>query len=208
MDLGFGGDQWSQKLPPDSRLQSPVCRWQGRIVKDERTASHFAASARDHAQRGAGWGEYYSEATNDRGTPRSHWRGVYEFLERLPAGEFDQRVSRADELLRENGVTFNIFAEDPAASATLRLDLLPLVQPADEWRALEAALCPRRKCSNSRCAISTARKRCCTSGVLPPEAVLRHPGFFRTLHNLRGEDEQRITLYAAELRAPPVVSGG
>ncbi len=142
---------------------------------------------------------FYSEATNDRGTPRSHWRGVYEFLERLPPGEFDARAARADELLRENGVTFNIFAEDPAASATMRLDLLPLVQPADDWSALETALAQRAHVLELTVRDLYGPQTLLHERVLPPEAVLRHPGFFRTLHNLRMGEEQRVTLYAAEL---------
>ena len=78
--------------------------------------------------------------------------------------------------IRENGVTYNVYADADGPQRPWALDLFPLlVSPrqlaADRGRRAAA----RARCSTACWPTSTARSSCCAEGLLPPALVHGHP---------------------------------
>jgi hypothetical protein len=55
-----------------------------------------------------------------------------------------ERIQAVQRQVRENGVSYNVYADPEGADRPWELDVLPLIIPPDEWRGLAAASFPAR----------------------------------------------------------------
>lgn len=145
----------------------------------------------------------YNEAFDAAGAVRPHWAGLLEGLDKLPAGDFADRAARANRLLQDDGVTFDVFSRDEDSRGPLRLDLLPLIAPAEDWSRVAVGLRQRALLLDALVRDLYGPQRLVREGVLPAEVLFRHPSFLRQFHGLRPPDEPRLLLYAAELARAP-----
>ena len=113
--------------------------------------------------------------TNDEmwsdGQIRPHWSGLMEGLDQMgPASLVRQRLE-ARRLLRENGVTFNVYGDPQTPSRPWELDLIPLVFEHAEWALLERGLIQRAQLLDKILADLYGPRRLIAEGLLPPELV-------------------------------------
>ena len=81
--------------------------------------------------------------TTRRGSFRPHWRTFFEQLEAIGLPELRQRWEEAQHLIRENGVTYNVYGDPRGMDRPWQLDPIPLlISPADA-AALEVGLIQR-----------------------------------------------------------------
>jgi uncharacterized circularly permuted ATP-grasp superfamily protein len=129
------------------------------------------------AAAGASWGlgyplpadaDVHDELLGSDGAPRPHWMRFAEALGRLGPQELARRWEQARRLLRENGVTYNVYGDPRGTDRPWELDPLPLLLPADEWSALEAGLAQRAQLLNLVLADLYGPQRLLRDGALPP----------------------------------------
>ena len=83
---------------------------------------------------------------------------------------------RAEQRIRENGVTYNVYGDPLGMNRPWNLDAIPLLIPPAEWRVTGSRADPARAaCSTGFWRISTVRRNCCASGHLPPALVFANP---------------------------------
>ena len=87
----------------------------------------------------------YDELSADGLNPRPHWAGLIESLETLGQQELARRWAQAERRIRENGVTYNIYGDPQGAKRPWKLDPVPLLITAEEWRFLEAGIIQRAR---------------------------------------------------------------
>lgn len=80
------------------------------------------------------YGTAYDESSSDGVTPRPHWAHLMEWLRTIGPEELSQRWERAERRIRENGITYNIYGDPQGANRPWRIDIVPLLIPAEEWR--------------------------------------------------------------------------
>ena len=78
-----------------------------------------------------------------RGKCARSWRGLLDGLDALGHAELRRRWEEARELIRENGVTYNVYGDPRGTDRPWALDPLPLVISAEEGAAIEAGLSQR-----------------------------------------------------------------
>ena len=66
--------------------------------------------------------ERFDELFSQSGQPRAHWQPLLDHLTSIGAPVLDARYREVTRMLRENGVTYNVYA-DPAGQS--RADLEP-----------------------------------------------------------------------------------
>ena len=100
------------------------------------------------------------------GQVRPHWQS---FLQSLQAGpeELTQRWEEAKQLIRENGVTYNVYGDPRGMDRPWHLDPIPLLVSAQESRVIETNLIQRPACWNCCSRTFTARKICCARACCP-----------------------------------------
>jgi uncharacterized circularly permuted ATP-grasp superfamily protein/uncharacterized alpha-E superfamily protein len=134
---------------------------------------------------------------------RPHWHYLVEHLGRFGPDELARRRDQARRLMRENGVTYNVYAEPHGLDRPWLLDPVPLVMPASEWDALARGLSQRARLLDAILADLYGPQRLLREGLIPPAAVFGHPAFLRPCHGLDVPGGRRLLTYAADLvRAP------
>src|SRR5246127_1232994 len=90
----------------------------------------------------------YDEMAPGPGELRPHWKPFAASLDRLGRGELALRWENARRIIREHGVTYNIYGDPQGTDRPWELDMMPLVMSTSEWRSLETALVQRTRLLN------------------------------------------------------------
>ncbi|MBI3803099.1 MAG: circularly permuted type 2 ATP-grasp protein [Nitrospirae bacterium] len=145
----------------------------------------------------------YDEMCMPDGEVRPHWAYLARVLAGLNQSELDQRRAEANRLLRENGVTYNVYGDPAGGQRPWPLDLIPFLIPSEEWRRIESGLAQRAEVLNLLLRDIYGPRDLIRRGLLPSELVYGHPGFLRPCSPLTGRKPHALILYAADLARGP-----
>jgi len=135
----------------------------------------------------------YDEARNP------HWAPFFAALDDLGPTEIAHRWWDAQHLIRENGVTYNVYGDPRGAARPWQLDPIPLLISPAEAAALEAGLVQRGRLLERVLADLYGPQSLLKNGLLPPELVFPNPGFLRPCHGIKLPGGRFLHLYAANL---------
>ncbi len=130
---------------------------------------------------------------------REHWRVFFEHMDGLGVQEVLRRWEEARQLIRENGVTYNVYGDPQGLDRPWELDPIPLLISANDAAAIESGLIQRAHLLDAMLADLYGPQRLVREGILPPELLLRHPGFLRPCVGLPVPQGRYLHLYAADL---------
>ena len=145
----------------------------------------------------------YDESAFANGTPRAHWRAFISSLEKLGREELAARWENGRRIIREHGVTYNVYGDPQGMDRPWELDMVPLLVPPEEWRLIEAGLAQRAKLFNLILADLYGPQRLLRDGLIPPALVFANPGFLRSCHGLRVPEGIYLHLHAVDLARSP-----
>ncbi len=145
----------------------------------------------------------YDEMFEAPQTPRAHWRPMFEQLAAAPAALMKARIQAVQRQVRENGVTYNVYADPEGADRPWELDVLPLILPAEEWAQIAAAIAQRAQLLDSILGDIYGEQRLLQEGLLPPTLVYGHAAYLRPCRNAKLAGGVRMHLYAADLARAP-----
>lgn len=145
----------------------------------------------------------YDELLSAPGELRPHWEALFDAIEATSPVHMQERVASVHRQIRENGVTYNVYADPRGAERPWELDLLPLVIPADEWAQISAAIAQRAELLNRILADVYGPQQMLAEGLLPPALIHGHAGFLRPCHGLDVPGGIHLHLYAADLARSP-----
>ncbi len=117
----------------------------------------------------------YEETFAAPGVPRPHWERVVQMLDSLGVEELTRRWEQARRLIRENGVTYNVYGDPQGMHRPWELDAVPLVIAPEEWERLATALAQRVQVLNALLTDVYGPQTLLSAGLLPPELVFAHP---------------------------------
>src|SRR4051812_9770763 len=85
----------------------------------------------------------YDESVDANGALRPHWRALGDTLDKLGREELAIRSENARRIIREHGITYNIYSDPQGMDRPWELDVIPLLISAQEWRTIERGLTQR-----------------------------------------------------------------
>ncbi len=85
-------------------------------------------------------GECYDEMFEPDGSPRPHYRLLYERFRALSEREFARKRQTADNALLSQGVTFTVYSDGKGTERIFPFDLIPRIIPGHEWAHIERGL--------------------------------------------------------------------
>ena len=144
-------------------------------------------------------GGAYDEMLAAQGGPRPHWQQFMGAFERLGFNELAARRDTAARILREHGVTYNIYGDTRGQGRPWALDLAPLIIPPDEWRKLEAGLAQRTRLLNLILADFYGPQQLFKEGALPAALLQASPAFLRPCHGIVPVKNIFLFLHAVDL---------
>jgi uncharacterized circularly permuted ATP-grasp superfamily protein/uncharacterized alpha-E superfamily protein len=136
-------------------------------------------------------------------TPRPHWKPLIEQLAAWPAERTRERLHSVHSQVRENGITYNVYADPQGADRPWELDLLPMILPQEEWSRVEAAIVQRATLLNKVLLDVYGEQRLLQEGLLPPALVFGHAGFLRPCRGAKHPGDVMLHFYAADLARSP-----
>jgi uncharacterized circularly permuted ATP-grasp superfamily protein/uncharacterized alpha-E superfamily protein len=136
-------------------------------------------------------------------TPRPHFRQLFEALLASTSKQLLERAATVERQVRENGVTYNVYADAKGLERPWDLDPLPFMLPANEWAAIEAGIASRAALLNRILADLYGPQELLRSGAIPPALVFGHGAFLRAAHGIAVPGGTYLHLYAADLARSP-----
>ncbi len=145
----------------------------------------------------------HDEMKASDGTVRPHWLELVRRLEGMGVDGLGERRENVRTLLREHGVTYNVFADGKSAQRRWELGTLPMIIGAEEWAALVPGLIQRTRLLNLVLADIYGPQRLLRDGVLPPALLQANPGFLRPCHGMQVPSGIFLSLHAIDLTRAP-----
>ena len=145
----------------------------------------------------------FDESVSAPGTPRAHWQNFLASFEKLGREELAVRWDNGRRMIREHGVTYNVYGDPQGMDRPWELDMVPLLIPPEEWRHIEAGLTQRARLFNLILADLYGPQRLLRDGSLPPALVFGNPAFLRPCHGIRAPRDIYLHLHAADLARSP-----
>jgi uncharacterized circularly permuted ATP-grasp superfamily protein/uncharacterized alpha-E superfamily protein len=145
----------------------------------------------------------YDEMRAGDGGLRPHWQYLLDALREMGPRGIDNRWQEARRLVRDNGVTYNVYGDPHGMSRPWELDPLPLLVRGDEWAELERGLIQRAELLNAVLLDLYGRRSLVEKGLIPAELVDGYPCYLLPCHGIQFGGERPLILYSADLSRDP-----
>jgi uncharacterized circularly permuted ATP-grasp superfamily protein/uncharacterized alpha-E superfamily protein len=145
----------------------------------------------------------YDEVSADGVTPRPHWAHLMESLQAIGPEELGRRWGRAERRIRENGITYNIYSDPLGANRPWKIDVVPLLIPADQWRYIEAGIIQRAQLLSLVLEDLYGSQDLVAQGHFPAALLYANPAFLRPLVGVRVPAHSYLHMLAVDLARSP-----
>lgn len=143
------------------------------------------------------------ELLDPRGKVRPHWQWIVDAIGDLPSSVMAERRRQAEDMVRQHGITYNVYSDAKGMDRPWALDVLPVVLPAQEWSRVEQGVRQRLEVLNLILADVYGRGLLLRDGILPPEFVHANPLFHRACHGIPPSRHGHIARYGVDLVRDP-----
>src|ERR1700691_5922042 len=149
------------------------------------------------------FGGAYDELSADGVTPRPHWARIMKSFRAIGPTELERRWERAERRIRENGITYNIYGDPLGANRPWKIDIVPFLIPAEEWRFLEAGLVQRARLLSRILEDLYGSQELLANGCFPAALLFANPAFLRPLVGVRVPAHSFLHMLAVDLARSP-----
>ena len=151
-------------------------------------ASHVAALAGratpGHFDDWRGLPAATAAAAGAGGQPAAHWREFFNTLGHAGWADLTAKAARVQQRVREDGATYNIYADGSDASRPWPLELLPFIVQPHEWALIEQGVQQRARLMAATLADIYGPQTLLRDAVLPASLIFAHPHYLRPAHGL------------------------
>jgi uncharacterized circularly permuted ATP-grasp superfamily protein/uncharacterized alpha-E superfamily protein len=145
----------------------------------------------------------YDEMCAADGQARPHWRLLAQALAATSPAQWRERDDAAQQRIRENGVTYNVYADPKGADRPWALDIVPLLLDAGEWAGIAAAVAQRAVLLDRVLADLYGEQQLLHDKSIPPALVFGHNGYLWPCRGIAPPGARFLHLYAADLARSP-----
>jgi uncharacterized circularly permuted ATP-grasp superfamily protein/uncharacterized alpha-E superfamily protein len=133
---------------------------------------------------------------------RPAWKGFDDKLASLKAEGLNNAWQRGEDMLRENGISYNLVSEQPEHQRPWKLDALPALVPEEEWQPLVAAVTKRAKLWDAILKDCYGPRNLLAQGLIPPALLYQQTNFNRFLPPAPSQ-QAFLTSYAVDVARSP-----
>ncbi|WP_170294717.1 circularly permuted type 2 ATP-grasp protein [Roseospira navarrensis] len=158
---------------------------------------------------GSSWLRYrpppgvHDEMMAPDGSVRPHWADLMARLDALGPREMASRAERLRHLIRDNGVTYNVYGDPAGHDRPWMLDPVPLLVEDREWIDLERALIQRASLLNAVMKDLYGQRNLLSEGLVPASLVHANPSYLRPVVGARPDDGRFLHVLAVDLARAP-----
>lgn len=131
------------------------------------------------------------------------WGQFFKHIADEGASNLNHRAISLERQIRDNGVTYNVYADEGGPQRPWSLDLFPLIIEPDSWQQIEAGILQRMHLLERVMADVYGPQQLLARGWLPPALVQGHPGYLRAMHGVKPVGGTHLHIAAFDLARGP-----
>ncbi len=131
------------------------------------------------------------------------WTAFFDALGAEGFKDLNRRTEALKRQIRDNGVSYNVYADASGPQRPWALDLFPLIVTPESWRRIEAGVLQRVRVLDHVMADIYGPRELLKAGLLPPALVRGHPGYLRAMHQVEPVGGTRLHIAAFDLARGP-----
>ncbi len=133
------------------------------------------------------------------GTLRPHWETFGSVLRGFSSADLDARRDAVQRLLRDHGVTYNVYGDATGFTRPWSLDPVPFIVGADDFRFVSDGLKQRALLFNLILADLYGPQRLIRDGWIPPAVLHANPGFIRAIQGVMPQGGKFMVVSGTDL---------
>ncbi|MBV5290988.1 MAG: circularly permuted type 2 ATP-grasp protein [Curvibacter lanceolatus] len=131
------------------------------------------------------------------------WSDFFKHLGSEGLADLDHREASLKRQIRDNGVTYNVYADASGPQRPWSLDLFPLIINPESWQQIEAGVLQRVRVLDRVMADVYGPQHLLSSGLLPAALVQGHPGYLRAMKGVKPVGGSHLHIAAFDLARGP-----
>ena len=143
------------------------------------------------------------ESAADAQDLSSPWRTFFEQLGSTGLDDLDRRTQTLARQVRDNGITYNVYASQGGPQRPWALDLFPLIVTPDSWQQIEVGVKQRARLLERVMADVYGPQQLIREAMIPPALVQGHPGYLRAMHGVTPVGGTHLHIAAFDLARGP-----
>lgn len=163
----------------------------------DRLAGRAAAGHFDELR--ASISELFDSSTN----MAADWSTFFSQLDSNALQDFDRRTQELARQVKDNGITYNIYADQDGPQRPWSVDLFPLILGNEEWQQIESGVLQRAQLLEKIMADIYGPQQLLRDAFIPPALVQGHPGYLRAMHGVTPTGGKHLHIVALDLARGP-----
>ena len=135
--------------------------------------------------------------------PIAPWARFFDQLGTEGFADLNRRTSDLQRQVRDNGITYNVYADAGGPQRPWSLDLFPLILTPESWQQVERGVLQRVRLLERILEDVYGPQQLLARNLLPPALVQGHPGYLRALHGAPPAGGRRLHIAAFDLARGP-----
>ncbi len=131
------------------------------------------------------------------------WQTFFDQLGSTGLGDLDRRTQTLARQVRDNGITYNVYASQGGPQRPWALDLFPLIITPDSWQQIEVGVKQRARLLERVMADVYGPQQLIREAMIPPALVQGHPGYLRAMHGVTPVGGTHLHIAAFDLARGP-----
>ncbi len=131
------------------------------------------------------------------------WASFFEHLGSEGFADLNRRQQNLQRQLKDNGVTYNVYADEHGMQRPWSLNLFPMLVGPQDWASIEAGVLQRTRVLNNVLADIYGPRDLLKQAWLPPALVQGHPGYLRAMQGVEPPGGTWLHIVAFDLAHGP-----
>lgn len=133
----------------------------------------------------------------------THWKTFFDQLEPTGLADLDLRTQELNRQVRENGITYNVYADEYGPQRPWSVDLFPLIINSEAWQEIESGVLQRAHLLEAIISDVYGQQTLLKEGLIPPALVQGHPGYIRSMRGVQPCGGKYLHIIAFDLARAP-----
>ncbi len=131
------------------------------------------------------------------------WTTFFNFLGTDGFHDLSRRTANLRRQIRDNGVTYNVYADANGPQRPWSLDLFPLILSPQDWAQISTGIKQRTRLLNHIMADVYGPQNLLSQGLLPAALVQGHPGYLRAMQGVKPAGGMFLHIAAFDMARGP-----
>lgn len=127
------------------------------------------------------------------------WEEFFSHLGHEGFHDLNRRTRNLERQVRDNGITYNVYADANGPQRPWSLDLFPLILSPESWQQIDAGILQRVRLLDRIMADVYGPQRLLVDGLLPSALVQGHPGYLRAMRGVKPAGGTHLHVAAFDL---------